>query len=286
MAVSALAVRASDQLTAALATDGMTFEVIQTSTVKARSDGPLVPIPDPADRSKELGEAAAYAVGTLVQRGVVTPDGYWLELIHGPLPGAESDFDLAKATPSRQGLVRDGVQYRNDGAGWHQTNNVPGIGLDPSTIAKLPELLAGAATAKEVPISEPAPTASPALDARFGQMSVELDAEQVAAAMAGLVGPEKLPIRALAAETSAALLPGIIATDLAEDTDLVDAVELRFDDEGRLAALSATARNLRMADYDLVVDTLILLRYPTGPPTLPQPEPRYAEPSVGEEGER
>lgn len=282
---AALASLARDQLDGALAANGLTFEIVQTSTIKARPDGPRVTIPDPADRTKDLGEADAYAVGTLIQRGIITPDGYWSELLHGPEPGAEADFDAAKAVSSRKGLVRDGVTYRDDGLGWHETAELPGIGLDPATIARLPELLGTAAGAKDVPLADAATAPAAELDPRFGAVATELHADEVAAAISGLESTDRAPVRALATTASAALLPGIIATDLAADTELLDPVELRFDDAGRLVAISASARNLRMTDYDLVVDTLITFRYPTGPPPLPRPEPRYVEPAPADDAE-
>lgn len=81
---------------------GITFEIVQTSTITARRGGPLVEIPDPADRTKSLGAAERYVVGTLIERGVATPDGYWMELLYGPEPGAEVGFDVATAQRSRQ----------------------------------------------------------------------------------------------------------------------------------------------------------------------------------------
>jgi hypothetical protein len=142
---------AAEVLTSAL-TDGagIEFEIVQTSTISARLDGPPVEIPDPTDRSATLGSAPRYVMGTLIERGLATPDGYWMELLHGPEPGAETDFDVAKAQVSRQALVRDGTRYRNDGQGWHETDRLPGIGLDPVTLAELPRLIEAAAAGTDV----------------------------------------------------------------------------------------------------------------------------------------
>lgn len=74
---------------------GIEFEIVQTSTITAREGGPLVEIPDPQDRTKSLGEAQRYVMGTLIERGFMTSAGYWMELIHGPEPGTETTYDLA-----------------------------------------------------------------------------------------------------------------------------------------------------------------------------------------------
>ena len=50
-----------------------------------------------ADRTKSLGTAEHYALGTLIERGVATADGFWMELLHGPAPGKEATFELATA---------------------------------------------------------------------------------------------------------------------------------------------------------------------------------------------
>jgi hypothetical protein len=58
---------AAEVLTSAL-TDGagIEFEIVQTSTISARLDGPPVEIPDPTDRSATLGSAPRYVMGTLM----------------------------------------------------------------------------------------------------------------------------------------------------------------------------------------------------------------------------
>ena len=270
---------AADTLEASLTTGaGVTFEIVQTSTMTAREDGPLVPIPDPADPTKPLGEAPRYVVGTLIARGAAQPDGYWLELIHGPEPGSEAEYRLEAAQVSRQALVRDGTMYRNDGDGWHETDMLPGIGLDPITLAGLPALLDRSAEATEVEL-EPARPA-PAEPAPLGPVTVAVDADVLAATLDGLTGPESPAVRALATRAQAPDLPGIIAPDLVDFTELLAPVELRFDEGGRLVGLTILARNTHLDVHDLVVETVITLRYPAGPAELPVPEPRYVEPSL------
>lgn len=283
----ALTALAAEVLDAALAKGGggIAFEIVQTSTITAVAGGPLVEIPDPADRSKSLGTAERYVVGTLIERGFATPDGYWMELLYGPEPGAEVGFDVGKAERSREALVRDGQQFRNDGEGWHETDLLPGIGLDPATIAQLAGLVTGAATASDRPL-EPARPIDPgaARDAPLGPETVALDAAAVAATITGLQGVERAPVRTLATAARAEALPGIVAIDLAASTELVAPVELRFDDAGRLVGLTVLARNTNLEVHDLLVETVISLRYPGRPPELPRPEPAYVAPAPDPDG--
>lgn len=284
---AALTALAAEELERALATGGggITFEIVQTSTITAIDGGPLVEIPDPTDRTKSLGEAERYVMGTLIERGFATPDGYWMEFLHGPEPGAEVGFDTDKAPVSRQALVRDGQQFRNDGEGWHEADLLPGIGLDPATIAKLAGLVTASASASDVPLelAQPIDPAA-AKDAPLGPETVALDAGAVAATITGLRGTERTPVRALATTVSADALPGIIAIDLAAATELAGPVELRFDDAGRLVGLTVLARNTNLEVHDLLVETVITLRYPGSPPELPKPEPAYVAPAPDPDG--
>lgn len=283
-----LTATAAGVLAAALAKGGggIEFEIVQTSTITARPGGPLVEVPDPADRTKSLGSAERYPLGTLIERGVATPDGFWMELIHGPEPGQDATFDLATALVSRQALVRDGTPYRNDGQGWHETEQLPGIGLDPATVALLPALLSGASAATDVALEPPAtaPTASPDPTDLLAAATVPLDAAAIAAAIAGLKGPDRSAVRALEATTTVADSPGIIAIDLATATEITAPARFTFDDAGRLVSLTIVARNTRLDVHDLVVETLITFRYPGTAPELPKPEPAWVAPAATSDG--
>jgi hypothetical protein len=132
---------AADQLELATGPlgSGYSFEIVQTSTMTARPGGPLIPIPDPQNGRQIIGEAAEYPYYTLLERGVVRPEGFWSEIRSWPVGAGPPDFD--KAELRRSALVRNGVGWRNDRQGWYQADVLPGIGLDPATAKLLPTLL-------------------------------------------------------------------------------------------------------------------------------------------------
>lgn len=125
-----LAAAAADLLEGTTGTGGTgyRFEIVQRSTLVARPDGPLLEIPDPADRTRSLGLTDRIALAGLVEIGVVTPAGFYAELRAGPMT-ADAPVEFAGAVLFRA-LVRDGVTYRDDGEGWYRTDAPPGIGLD------------------------------------------------------------------------------------------------------------------------------------------------------------
>jgi hypothetical protein len=285
-----LTTAAADVLVRALAPGGggIEFEIVQSSTIAARPGGPLVEIPDPTDRGASLGFAERYALGTLVQRGFATPDGYWMEMIHGPQPGAEADYKLEEAQVAHQALVRESIAYRNDGEGWHPTDLLPGMGLDPATVALLPTMLTDATESRDVPLAPPTEprAAEPATTDPLEVASGPLDPAAIGEAIDGLKGPEQPPVRALEAMTTVADIPGIIAVDLAEATEITTPAKFAFDDAGRLVTITILARNTLLEVHDLLVETVITFRYPTDPPDLPKPEPTYVEPAPADgEGE-
>ncbi len=251
---------AAAQLEAAVAAggDGISFEVVQLQTIVARPGGPPVEVPDPADPERTI-VVDGDEIGILVQRGFVTSAGFWSELRHGPRPGDDGVFDYEQAPISRQALVRDGRTYRNDGQGWHETLYVPGIGLDPTTAGLLPKLLREATEPRD---------------------AVQRDATLAdRPELAGLALAASEPARTLEATTKVTDVPGIIAVDLAEATELLGPARLAFDDAGRLIGLTIIARNTHLETWDLVVETVITFAYPAEPPPLPEPLPAYVEPT-------
>jgi hypothetical protein len=231
---------------------GYRFEIVQRSTITARPGGPLVVIPDPVDPYRSLGTADRYYLAGLTESGYVTPAGFAMELRSGPAT-AEAAADVAAGELRFRALVSGGVTYRDDGEGWYETRQPPGIGLDPATAALLPRLLRNAAGAK---------------------------ATEVAAAVGELGRADPVAVRALAATTTVADIPGVLAVDGASFTELTKPIGLTFDAAGRLAGILVTARNTNMAEYDLMVVTEITLHYDTVPKALPAPQPAYVAPAT------
>ena len=217
---------------------GYTFTIVQRTSIDARPGGPLVDIPDPVDRHASLGKTDDYDLAAYVERGAAAPGGFWLEIRDGPAPGDTPDFE--KAQYELGAIVRDGKTYRNDGDGWYPTDAPPGIGLDPRTASLLPTMLRDAADPKTSPPDVPlAPGAAVGLqaDARIDDM------------------------------------PGVIAVDAETFTELTKPLDLGFDDQGRLVTIHAVARNTRLDDFDMVVDTTITFSYPLFAPDIPKPDP-------------
>jgi len=267
LAPAELQTRAADALEQATgaAGTGYTFEIVQRSTLVARPDGPPLEVPDPADPQKLIA-VPSVALGTYLERGFARPDGFHAEIRRGPDdPTAPPDWD--EAPMELAALVRDGATYRNDGAGWYPTDHPPGLGLDPATAALLPTALRALGGATDTTdTSEPAASPEPG----------RVDGDPFA---------EIAPAQRLAGATKVADLPGIIAVDLAEATEMSAPAELAFDDAGRLVGLRVTARNTRVEDHDLLVDTIITFAYPDTPPPLPEAQPTWTPPTLAPDGE-
>ena len=242
---------AADLLAAATAKGGAgyRFEIVQRSTLTAKPGGPLIEIPDPADRTKSLGLADTYYLIGLVETGYVTPAGFAMEMRAGPA-SADAAVDLAGGELLFRALVRDGVTYRDDGLGWYPTEDPPGIGLDPTTAKLLPALLRHASSAAEA---------------------------DLAGAEGELGRTEGAATRAITAAGTIADLPGVVAVDGAPFTELTKPIAFSFDAAGRLAGLLVTARNTNVEAHDLVVVTEITLHYDDVPVALPMPEPAWLD---------
>jgi hypothetical protein len=230
---------AANQLEAATANggSGYEFEIVQTSTMKAKPGGPRINIPDPENGRVIIGQADEYLAYVLLERGVVRPAGFWSEIRAWPIAD-EGPPVWEKAELRRSALVRDGVAWRNDRDGWYRSNVVPGIGLDPTTASLLPTLLRDSTGAVE-------------------QDSVVIDGDQV------------LRVDATAKKAD---IPGVVAADGASFTQLIAPVEFGFDGAGRLVRIRAVALNTNLTEHDLVVDTVITISY-EDVNALPQPDP-------------
>jgi hypothetical protein len=247
-----LTAAAADVLDAATARGGAgyTFEIVQSAAIVAREGSPGIEVGDPADPAKVL-LVERHDLATYLERGVVTDAGFASEIRQGAVDGTKGDGWEA-APMELAALVVDGVTYRNDGSGWYETSQPPGIGLDPASARLLPDMLRNLERTTEAP-------------------AVEGTTDELA---------ELVPARTLAGTAAVADLPGIIAVDLAEATELIEPVTLAFDADGRLIGLRAVARNIHFTAHDLLVTTVITFAYPDRAPALPEPEPTYVAPSV------
>jgi hypothetical protein len=217
---------------------GYAFDIVQTSTMKAKPGGPLIPIPNPENGREIIGEADEYPYYTLLERGVQRPEGFWSELRSWPVSAGEPDFD--KAELRRSALVRDKVGWRNDREGWYQSDVLPGVGLDPATASLLPTLL------------------------RDSEGAIKRDD-------LAIDGATLLRVDATADKGD---IPGLVAADGEPYTKLTAPVEFGFDALGRLVRIHAVALNTNLEEFDLVVDTVISIRY-DGVGDLPQPAPTW-----------
>jgi hypothetical protein len=235
------------ELTAAAAADleaatrlggsGYRFEIVQTSTMVAKPDGPRIPIPAAEGRgTAELADR--YYLNAVLETGLVRPDGFWSKMLAGPAEGGKPDWDGARVM--FQALVRDGQRWRDDGDGWYQAQSLPGIGLDPETAGLLPTLLRKASAAKDLPTDDP--EADPDAARNLTDGAAEAD------------------------------IPGLVAADGLAFTELTDKLRYGFDDAGRLVSIGATARNTNLVDFDLVIETRIRLAY-DAVGDLPEPKP-------------
>jgi hypothetical protein len=221
---------------------GYRFEIVQTQTLVAKPGGPRIDIPDPADRSGSLGVVDELVVAQHLERGIVTPAGFWSEIREGP--GGEIEPDFASGFRFFSALLKNGTSWRDDGRGWYEATALPGIGLDPATAALLPAFLRSAA--------EPTVTGTGSDGGRA--------------------------IETLAATGRVADIPGVVAADGLAFTEITQPVEISLDNAGRPARLVVIARNTNSDVYDLIVRTEIRLFY-GGVGSLPEPEPPYAPPT-------
>lgn len=223
VAAEALTAAAAD-LRAAVAKDGpgYRFTVVQTATLRQREGGEPIPVVDPADPRTVVGTAPEAYVTAMVSAGAVSPDGFWMEMRRGPMPGERPDF--AKS-PVVFTVVDDGrTVRRNDGQGFYDGPS-PGMGFDPATAAALPGLLERLAAQELTDLGV-----------------ADLDGTT----LHGVVGT-------VARED----FPGAVAADGLAFTEKTFPVEAWLDPDGRLVRLVVRARNLNQDVWDLVLETVL-----------------------------
>lgn len=231
---------AADALDTALAPGGrgFGFDVLQRTTLFAKPDGPKIELHTPEDPTTITGVVDEYAVGTILSRGAVTHDAFWMDI---SVAGQDQPADFSAAAFFARVLERGGKLWRDDGAGWYVTDESPGVGMDPASARALADLLRSLTDAKAL---EPT-----AFDGRL------------LSGISGTATPDAYP--------------GVIAADGAAFTEKAFALDCWFDPEGRLVRLEAHARNLNQETYDLVADTVVTFSY-GAPGDPPDPNPTMA----------
>lgn len=248
-APDALRLAAADSFEAAIGVggSGISFEVVQVNTLRARPDGPRIEIREPADPQKVTAIVDEYQLGIVLSRGGVTADAFWMDMLIAR--GEAADF--AAADLFARVLERDGKLWRDDGVGWYLTDQSPGVGMDPVTARSLPGALRSLQDGKAL---EPAV---------FGGR-----------ALVGIRGT-----------TTPDAYPGVIAADGAGFTEQAFALDCWFDEQGRLVRMEARARNRNQDTYDLVSTTTVTFTYgPPGDPPDPSPTMAPEVPPTSEPG--
>ena len=233
---------ASSALAAAIAPGGMGFGffAVQRTTEYARKGGPSIPLVDPADGRTVTGQTDHLFINAMMSKGVVSPDGFFMEM-HLGSDKALASADFATAPAIFSVLARNGATWRNDGAGWYATTELPGMGSDLATARLLPRALG-----------------------RLGSLT---------AAGADTVSGTAATV--FTGSVALADYPGALASDGAAFTDPAIAVKVWVDAKDRPLQLWIRARNTNQPDYDLYSDTTVTLDVGPAAP-LPQPNPTLA----------
>ena len=235
---------------------GIRFDVIQRTTEYRKPDGSAIPVIDPSDQTKVVSTTDQLYINGMLTRGTWTKDGFWMEMRLAPPEGQTIDFDAAPRIFAV--IQKNGQLWRDDGAGWYQTTQSPGMGLDPVSARRLPQVLRKLASISSI-----------------GTKVVD------GTTLVGFKGTASIDD-----------YPGVVAADGHDFTDGTFTFEVWFDPTNKLGRIVMRARNLNEAAYDLVSETTITIRrgqagaipdpLPTMAPEPPPPEepnaPTSAEP--------
>jgi hypothetical protein len=224
---------------------GVSFFALQRTVEYARTGGPLIPVVDPVDPRKIIGQTDHLFINAMMSKGEVTPDGFFMAMRLGSeTTSSAADFDAAQ--PIFSVLSRDGVTWRNDGAGWYQSTDLPGMGIDLATIRLLPRALG-----------------------RVGSLT-SAGSESLQGGLAS----------AFTGTVAVSDYPGAVAADGAAFTDPAIATKVWVDGNNRPVQLWIRARNTNQPDYDLISETTVTLDF-SPVAALPSPDPTMGpEPSL------
>jgi hypothetical protein len=243
---------AGSQLAAAIGPGGQGFNFFATqrTTEYQRAGGTAIAVVDPSDDRKVIGQTDHLFINAMMSKGFVRPDGFFMDMRLGSSTSGAADFASAPTTFSV--LARDATTWRNDGQGWYQTAELPGMGIDLVTIRQLPSA--------------------------FGHV-------------VGLTASGTDNVNGVAASVYSGSLtptdyPGAVAAGGASFTDSTIAFKVWIAGDGRPLQLWIRARNTNQPIYDLVSETTLSFDFtpaaalPSAAPTLAPESPPSAEPAA------
>ena len=238
-----LLARAAGDLSLRLAPggQGLSFEVLQRQSPVLGPMAPSLPVALPGSDGKPASSA-------YMTRGFARGTDFYMAI---------RAVDPALATPTFEGglplfeaIASGGRSWRQEGEGFYETAVLPGLGIDPVSLARFPDLLRHLA----------------------GPVDVGEDT----------VGGEQA--HHLRGTASVADWPGFIATDAAGLTASPFTVEVWLATDGRLLALEGSTRNLSEPGHDLEVSdritfgTAVPERAPDPSPLRPAASPLASSP--------
>lgn len=232
---------AADYLDARLGSggSGLTFSATQLQVLRPVPGGPdLVIGPDRDHPDATPVTVSQFVLGSVSGRGAATGVAFYAEWFNGTDENGAPTF---QGDPAYLALSHGGALWRRDamtdaaGLGWVPSSDIPGFGVDPSSLRDLPELLR-----------------------RLDQVT-DLGTDADGHHWQGVIDP--------------LWYPGAVAVDGAAFTGSSISVELWLDDQDRLVATFAVARNLNEAAYQLLCIDRVRFDYATVPSIPDAPTP-------------
>lgn len=236
-AATLLAAAAQDiEAATAVGGTGITFDAIQRTTEYTKAGGSPIPVIDPTDQTKVVATTDQLYINGMMTRGAWTTDGFWMEMRLAPPPSQTADFATA---PRMFGVIQKaGKLWRDDGAGWYETTQSPGMGIDPVSARRLPQVLRKL-------------TSITALGTKVVDGTI----------LIGYKGTASIDD-----------YPGVVAADGHDFSDGTFAFEVWFNPANKLARIVVRARNLNEHAYDLQSETVITI-HRDQPASIPDPLP-------------
>ncbi len=239
---------AADNLRAQVALDGtgMSFEITQRQFLHHADGAPPILV-EPAPSASPVEVQDLFQAGYLTH-GFIHGQGYFAET-RGGLP-ATGPGDFAASELVYKVLIDDGVVWRDHGKGWFEVPAaaIPGNGIDPFSLSRLPALLSSLVEIKDAGVDQ--------VDNRATHHFVGLG--------------------------ESANWPGIIVPDGLLFTASPVGIEAWVSDDGHLVQLRGQTANLNEATQTSVIVTEVHLGGDV--PALPAPSPLFVRPTPEPDG--